>query len=114
MTANSLSSNNAEFSNLSIDQVASKLNARPETVRSVVDDLGRLGAPQIIQSGDELRIVSPVNDTHGYLHIDQSCSDAANIASWSQQPDSFKPNNPGVFIGLKSLGDGWYYYVEQR
>jgi hypothetical protein len=102
------------YSHVPNDEAARLLDVQPEVVRRVVSSLKLAGAAKIVLSGGEIMILSLENDTHGYLHIDQSCPNAANYAYWSQQPDNFKPENPGRFIGLKSLGRGWYYYVEQR
>jgi hypothetical protein len=110
----SLATNEASYSKLSIGNLATKLNAKPEAVRSVVDTLRRLESPEIIQSSAEVKVISPENDTRGYLHIDQSCPNAATYAFWSRQPDNFNADNPGHYIGLKSLRNGWYYYAEQR
>jgi hypothetical protein len=110
----SLATNNASFTNVSIDELARRLDAKPEVVRSTLDTLRLVESPEIIQSGAEVKIISPENDTHGFLHIDQACSDAATIAFWSEQSGNFTADNPGPYIGLKSLGSGWYYYVEQR
>jgi hypothetical protein len=110
----SLATNEGNYSKLSIEQLATRLDAKPEAVRSVVDTLGLLEAPEIVQSGAEIKVISQENDTHGYLHIDQSCPGAATYASWSKQAGNFTVDNPGHYMGLKSLGSGWYYYMEQR
>jgi hypothetical protein len=110
----SAATNGGSYSKLSIEQLAARLNAKPEVARSVADNLRLLESPEIIQSGAEVKVISQENDTHGYLHIDQSCPDAATYSSWSEQPGNFTPDNPGHYIGLKSLGSGWYYYMEQR
>ncbi|HEX6771668.1 MAG TPA: hypothetical protein VF126_06565 [Acidobacteriaceae bacterium] len=110
----SLATNDASYSKVSIDELARRLDAKPKVVRSALDTLSLVGSPEIIQSGAEVKIISAENDTHGYLHIDQSCSDAAIYASWSERPGNFTADNPGPYSGLKALGNGWYYYVEQR
>lgn len=110
----SLATNGGTYSKLSIEQLAARLNATPEAVRSVVDTLRLLESPEIIQSGAEVKVISRDNDTHGYLHIDESCPDAAAFVSWSEQKGNFTADNPGHYIGLKNLGSGWYYYMEQR
>jgi hypothetical protein len=110
----SLATNSTSYSKVSIDELARRLDTKPEVVRSVIDTLGLVGSSEIIQSGAEVKIISPGNDTHGYLHIDQSCLDAATIAFWSEQPGNFTADHPGRYIGLEALGAGWYYYIEQR
>jgi hypothetical protein len=110
----SLATNGEVYSKLSMEQLATKLDANPEAVRSVVDTLRLLESPEILQSGAEVKVISQENDTHGYLHIDQSCPDAATYASWSEHTGNFTADNPGHYIGLKNLGNGWYYYMEQR
>ncbi len=110
----SLATNDGRYSKLSIEELATRLDANPEAVRSVVHTLRLLESPEIIQSGAEVKVISPENDTHGYLHVDQSCPNAATYAFWSEQSGNFTADNPGHYIGLKNLGSGWYYYVEQR
>lgn len=110
----SVTTNDASYSDVSIDELAKQLDAKPEIVRSALDELDLVGSPEIIQSGAEVKVISPENNTHGYLHVDQSCAEAATIAFWSEQRGNFTADNPGHYIGLKSLGGGWYYYVEQR
>jgi len=110
----SLATNDASSAKVSTDELARRLDAKPEVVRSTLDTLRLVESPEMIQSGAEVKIISPENDTHGYLHIDQSCPDAATIAFWSEQPGNFTADHPGRYTGLKSLGSGWYYYMEQR
>lgn len=110
----SLATSEGSYTKLSIEQLATKLHTKPEAVRSVVDALRLLESPEILQSGAEVKVISQENDTHGYLHIDQSCPDAATYASWSEQAGNFTADNPGHYIGLRNLGSGWYYYMEQR
>lgn len=110
----SIATNDASVSHVSSDEAARRLNAKPEAVNTVLSSLNLVGSVEIIQSGAEVKIISPENDTHGYLHIDESCPDAGTYAFWSQQPGNFKADNPGHYIGLKSLGSSWYYYMEQR
>jgi hypothetical protein len=110
----SLATNEGSYPKLSIEQLATRLDAKSEAVRSVVETLGLLESPEILQSGAEVEVISQENDTHGYLHIDQSCPGASTYASWSEQPGNFTADNPGHYIGLKNLGNGWYYYMEQR
>ncbi len=95
-------------------ELTSRLEARPEVVRSELETLTLVGSPEIIQSGGAVHILSAENDTRGYLHIDVSCAGAVNYAFWSKQPGNFTVENPGHYVGLKSLGSGWYYYIEQR
>jgi hypothetical protein len=110
----SLETNDASYSRVSIDDLARLLGVESESVRSTLDALGLVESQEIIQSGPEAMIPFTGNDTHGYLHIDPSCSEAATISFWSKQQDNFTPNHPGPYVGLKGLGDGWYYYMEQR
>jgi len=110
----SLATNDAGSAKVSIDELARRLDAKPEVVSSTLDTLNLVGSPEIIQSGAEMKIISSENDTHGYLHIDQSCPDAATIAFWSEPPGNFTADHPGQYTGLKSLGSGWYYFAEQR
>lgn len=110
----SLATTHASYRNVSMNELAQRLNAQPETVRSLLNLLSLVGSPEIVQSGADLKIVSQKNDTRGYLHIDQTCSNAATIAFWSGQPGNFTADHPGQYLGLKALGGGWYYYAEQR
>jgi hypothetical protein len=95
-------------------ELTSRLEARPEVVRSELETLNLVGSPEIIQSGGTVQVISAANDTRGYLHIDASCAGAVNYAFWSQQPGNFTVENRGQYVGLKSLGKGWFYYIEQR
>jgi hypothetical protein len=110
-----LARSDASYSKLSMDELAKLLDAKPEVVRFAVDALSAAESPEIIQSGPAVKIISRESDTRGYLHVDQSCSyAAATYAFWSEQPGNFTAEHPGQYVGLKSLGGGWYYYIEQR
>ena len=105
--------NSGSRQNASIEQAGEMLRARPESVRAVVEALGSIDSPEVIQSGAELRIISAAYHTHGYLHVDPSCQIAKTIEFWSHRSDNFTPGQ-GNYVGLESLGGGWYYFVEQR
>jgi hypothetical protein len=105
---------NSIDSGLSLSELAGHFDGKQEAVLSLVEGLDLSKSQAIIQTGAEVKIVMAENDTRGYLHIDPSCPGAATIAFWSKQSGNFTVVNPGSYVGLKSLGDGWYYYIEQR
>jgi hypothetical protein len=107
--AYSLDVNGQTASKLSPAEMATRLGVPALEVSSVTESLAALKSPEIIQSGAAVKIISARNDTHGVLHVDPSCSDAASYESWSTMSGS-----AGPYQRLKALGGGWYYYVEER
>ncbi len=95
--------------NLTPGQIATRLGLPAADVTAVTDEMKRLGTPEVLQSGPAVKIISSQNDTHGILHIDETCSESASYVAWSE---SHEPIGP--YVRLKALGHGWYYYVENR
>lgn len=105
----SLDINGQSSTNLDVNELARRLGASPRDVGSLVELLSAVSSNEVIQSGAEFKIISPRNDTHGILHIDSTCPDAATYSSLSRST-----NDRGRYVRLRSLGNGWYYYAEQR
>jgi len=90
-------------------QVATRLGVSADKVGAVTDKLRDLKSKEIIQSGAAVKIISPQSDTHGILHVDETCSDNVAYMAWGKSSPQ-----TGPYRRLKALGQGWYYYVEER
>jgi hypothetical protein len=108
----SLEANGQYVANLDVSGIADRLKVSPRYVSSITAALASLESNEIIQSGGVLKIADPKSDTHGVLHVDSTCSEAQLLDGWSKR--DWSASNPGPYTRLRSLGGGWYYYVEQR
>lgn len=96
---------------LGINAIAEQLKVPVHYVDSITTAMTSLGSPQVRQSGAIISIVDRRNDTHGILHIKSVCPEFLILESWSK----YKWNpSADPYTRLRHLGDGWYYYVEQR
>lgn len=94
---------------LTADDVAKRLGADPQDVRSLGELLRTVNSRDVLQSGEAVKLISLRNDTHGILHVDSTCKGAAQYGNLTYSVD-----NPGSYLRLRDLGGGWHYFVEQR
>ena len=95
---------------LSLVGLSKQLGAPIEDVLALVDNLRDVKSHEIRQSAATVFVVSPINDTHGILHIDPTCPGSSQFEYDSKREWS----DLGHFNEVRSLGNGWFYYVEQR